>query len=153
MEPAEAQQAAVAFRCWWLHQPNWFPLVFIAFILDSLLLVLMGDSFPSLFTDPLFHLSSCSAFLHYFFLIGPFHSQVFLSASILISFSLTKSYTTLKALPDWQDPKLTCHTNSHCYWLSVLCPYFQPLLLSGLSCSKLLWTGITWIIHLQSTWF
>lgn len=85
MEPAEAQQAAVAFRCWWLHQSNWFPLVFIAFILDSLLLVLMGCSFPALFTDALFHLSSCSAFLHYFFLIGPFHSQVSLSASILTS--------------------------------------------------------------------
>lgn len=96
MEPAEAQQAAVAFRCWWLHQPNWFPLVFIAFILDSLLLVLMGDSFPSLFTDALFHLSSCSAFLHYFFLIGPFHSQVLLSASILIS-SLSQNPT-----PHWK---------------------------------------------------
>lgn len=36
--------------------------------------------------------------------------------------------------------------------MSVLCPYYPTLPFSSLSRSKLLWTGITCILHLQSTW-
>lgn len=152
MEPAEAQQAAVAFRCWWLHHSNWFPLVFVAFILDSLLLVLMGCSFPSLFTDALFHLSSCSAFLHYFLLIGPSHSQAFLSSVILISPSsqnptLHWKHFLSDRIPRWH----VTLTVTVVGW--VCCAHISnPFFCLACHHRKLLWTGITWIMHLQSTW-
>lgn len=93
------------------------------------------------------------AFLHYFFLIAPFHIPVFLSASILIGSPSKKPTPRLKPFPIDEVPSQHVMLKmSLLLAVCVLWPYFPPSPLSESSRSKLLRTGITQILRLQSTW-